>query len=333
MRRILRKVAKNSLELLGRFTVGNVVLEIAVDNNMAVGMVNGYRVVDGQLADDPMEKLVATLASIAAKLVRDNWGDGDSKGAITILPSEWDSAGKYPSARYMEAMVEKLREALDESTVVVSTEGAEKVEAPVVDPASRKIQIDLRQLIDNLTKYNQQVASCLKYADRAVERASIILARKVSSTMWGADKLQAQLDKVSAAIPVLEALQDPAARSAMLCSRSSEALISRIKKGIRQENEDTKYMKKVIIPDMLSSHDKVSAYLSTVVAALSSLSNLDRIVRVTTGYPASFMFKVSLIDDLNEAYTILVSFLADMPQMEKSIFEPLEYIQHGTFSK
>ena len=332
MRRIFRKLAKSTPELVGRFTVRDVVLEIAVDNNLMVGLVNGYRVVDGQLADDPIDKMVGTLASVAAKLVRDNWGDDALEGAITMYPSEWDSAGKYPSERYMKAMVSRLREHLDDKTVVIANEG--KIQEPAKEEApTKKIQIDLRTLVSNLNQYNKSLAECLKYADRSIERASILLARRVSATMWGADKLQAQLDKVSRALPALESGLEEASKRASLSLRSSEEFVSRLRRGVKGGSDDEKYMKQVLIPGMLSYHEKVSSYLSSVVADLSVLANLDRVVRNTTGYPASFMFKVSLADDLNEAYTILVAFLTDIPAVEKGIFEPLEYIQHGTFTK
>jgi hypothetical protein len=327
MRRILKKLAKKSLELIGRITVGDTVLEVAVDGNMVVGMVNGYRVVDGFLADDPAEKILSALSSIAVKLTHDNWGDSPEENAIVVKPSEWDSSGKYPSQRYMTILVDKLRESLDEKTVKV--DGEASAVGANLPPVTKKVQIDLRVLIDNLTKYNQQVALSLKAADRALDRSGILLAKNVSPTIWGADKVQAVLNVVKASLPELEATGEKASRAAALLSRSSEGAVSRIRKGIRVENDDTKFLKNVLIPDVLHSHDQVISYIGSVVAALSPLSNLDRIARNTTGYPASFMFRMSLLDDLSEAYTVLVKFLTDMPQLEMGVFEPLEYIQHG----
>ena len=332
MRRIFKKIAKNSLELVGRLKVGDTVLEIAVDNNLIVGLVNGYRVVDGQLADDPMERLVTTLANVAAKLIRDSWGDDESPASIEIRKSEWDSAGKYPSERYMKCMVATLGDALGEGAVKVV--GDKKPEMPVVAPKPQaQIQLDLRNLLANMDSYNAKAIESLKCAERVLERASVLVSRKVSSTMWGANKLQERLDAVAKALPLLEKAFEDASRSTSIGLKASSGISARIRKGLTNDADSLKYTKMLLIPDFMSSQEKLLGFVGGVVSALSTLSNLDRIVRNTTGYPASFMFKMSILDDLNEAYTVLVAFLSDIPSMERNIFEPLEYIQHGSFSK
>ena len=332
MRRIFKKVAKSSLELVGRLKIGDTVLEIAVDNNLVVGLVNGYRVVDGQLADDPMDHIVTTLANVAAKLVRDNWGDDESQSSVEIHKSEWDSAGKYPSERYMKAMVSTLGDALGEGVVKVVSD---KVPEELVTPqkSQKQVQLDLRNLLANMESYNAKAIESLKCAERVLERATVLVSRRVSSTMWGANKLQARLDAVAKTIPVLEKSFEDASRSVSTGIRASQGISARVRKGLTSDAENLKYTKLLLIPDFMSSQEKLLNFVGGVVSALSTLSNLDRIVRNTTGYPASFMFKMSILDDLNEAYAVLVAFLSDIPSMERDIFEPLEYIQHGSFSK
>lgn len=332
MRRIFRKIAKNSLELVGRFYVGDTVLEVAVDNNLIIGLVNGYRIVDGQLADDPVDRITGTLANIAAKLVRDSWGEDGIDGAIEIKSSEWDSAGKYPSERYMKAMLTKLREAMEDNVVKLICDN-EKSEPIQEQKTQKQIKIDLRQLLNNLELYNKKVGECLKCSDRALERASILLSKKVSSTMWGADRLQSSLDSVAAQLPALVASLENSSKACALGNKAIQGIVPRIRKGIASDPDALKYMKMILIPEIMNSQETLLSFVGSIVPALSNLSNLDRIVRSTTGYPASFMFKTSILDDLNEAYTVLVSFLSDIPSMERDIFEPLEYIQHGSLSK
>ena len=200
MHRLFWKIAKDKLELVGRFNVGDTELSVAVDGNLVVGLVNGYRVVDGNLYENPIERIAPALASIAAKLFRDNWTDGSK---IQICSKDWDSAGKYQSQNFLQAMLDNLSSFLDKDNVQVVGETPAATPAEAAAPQPPKVSIKLQALLGNLRGYQAQSKEVFKYAERTVERALVITRRKLPESMYGASDLQGTLDSLRSSAKTL----------------------------------------------------------------------------------------------------------------------------------
>ena len=178
MKRVFWKVGSSDLELIGRISVGGTNIEIAADGDLAVGLVNGYRVVDGNLYENPVERIVPAMAPIIAKIFRDKWSEGSK---ITFFKKDWDSAGKYPSEQFMTSLKDALVSFLDEDNVVVEDEGSE-APGPLV---GKEVVLNAASLLTNLKQYQVKIASTARYMERAVERAAVLSKRKLVASMWG----------------------------------------------------------------------------------------------------------------------------------------------------
>jgi len=321
MQRLFRKIANDKLELVGSFDVGDTEIAIAVDGNLVVGLVNGYRVVDSNLYENPIERVVPALASIAAKLFRDNWAQ-DSK--ITLYRKNWDSAGKYPSSNFLQATADNLSEFLDADNVVIVED--EKVSPTVTKKP--KVSINLQALITNLNSYQTQSQEVFKYADRAVDRALLLTKRNFPENMYGAPGLQATFESIrNTAKELSEVLED---REPVIATgaKAAQCLVVRLKSGISPDL--FKYMKEVLIPSLQQSHDNLQRTVSAVVSGLARLNNIDKSIKSATGHPSSFFLPTNVLEDFRDAYTVLVNFLADIPVIESGIIAPLDYMKLST---
>ena len=327
MKRLFWKIGSANLELIGRFSVGDTEIAIAADGDLAIGLVNGYRVVDGNLYEDPLAHIVPPLASIAAKIFRDKWGEGSK---IQMFKAEWDSAGKYPSCNFLTSMASALIELLDESNVEVLDKATPPVRAEKPRP---KITISVGGLVANLNRYQQQLDAVNTYLDRTLERATVLSRRQLVGTMWGADKVQAIIDRVRVQIPELEETVEDAEQTVPFTLKAVQRISARLSAGALGNPEELKYMGEVLVPSILQSHDSVQKMVASVVAALAPLSTIDRTIRVNTGSPASFFLPTNVLEDFRDAFAILVAFLADVPDIEAGVMDPLEYIKSARMAQ
>lgn len=339
MQRILRRASGSKLPLVGSYQVGSTVYGIAFDKGRVVGLVDGYRVAETQQQAQSaghVPTVLALMASRAASL---------QSSAVRICPDSWAAVGcrQQPPVAVsdiLEATLVTLKDALGESAIVSGPEEGEGCKPQT----ARRVQLDLPALSRNLTRYTGKMSDCMRYSDRMLDRARVLLSRKAPPTMWGAADLQKRLDDAACAVQVLKEQLPARSREALLCRKAAEALSLRAAEGALpckagsplhlplSCSEHSKYAQRILIPDVLVYHARLSTYFGELVAATSTLLNLDRVVRRITGYPASFMFSSSMQEDFSEAASVLVKFLTDIPSMERAIFEPLEYIQHAPLS-
>jgi hypothetical protein len=325
MHRLFWKIAKDKLELVGRFNVGDTELSVAVDGNLVVGLVNGYRVVDGNLYENPIERIAPALASIAAKLFRDNWTDGSK---IQICSKDWDSAGKYQSQNFLQAMLDNLSSFLDKDNVQVVGETPAATPAEAAAPQPPKVSIKLQALLGNLRGYQAQSKEVFKYAERTVERALVITRRKLPESMYGASDLQGTLDSLRSSAKTLSTLLEERESVIATGAQLAQCLAARLSSGINAE--EYKYIKGVLIPGLQKSHDNLQYVVSSIVSGLARLNNIDKTIRTATGSPASFFLPTNVLEDFRDAYTVLVNFLADIPVIESGILAPLDYLRLST---
>lgn len=339
MQRILRRASGSKLPLVGSYQVGGTTYGIAFERDKVVGLVDGYRVVEAHQKDSPESHVPTVLALVASRAA------ALQSTSVSICPDSWapavgKMAGKVTAASLLKATMDTLTDSLGESAITpIGQSGAVSRTA-----STRKVQLDMQALSRNLTRYTAKVNDCMRYSDRMLDRARVLLTRRVPATMWGASDLQKRLDVASQSVQDLRAQLPIRSREALLCRKAADGLSLRAAEGALPCKasspshlplscaEHSKYAQRILIPDVLVYHSRLSGYFGELLAATATLINLDRVVRGLTGYPSSFMFSSAMQEDFAEAASVLVKFLTDIPSMERAVFEPLEYIQHAPLS-
>lgn len=333
MQRILRRASGKRLSPVGSYHVGSTVYSLAYDKGKVVGLVDGYKIAEAETAGEGFSHVPVLLALVAARTA------SLQSTAVCLCPSSWKSAGTAEDACacLLKPTMDALKDAIGDSAIrsldIPSEPG----------PASqRRVQQDLSVLSRNLSRYAAKVTESVKCSDRLLDRARVLLSRKVPGTMWGAQDLQRRLDESSCSTQRLKDQLATRSREAMMCKRAAESLSLRAAEGSLPSKEGgarsaasaehSRYAQRILIPDVLVYHARLSSFFGELLVATSVLANLDRVVKRYTGYPSSFMFSSALQEDLFEAYAVLAKFLADIPSMERAVFEPLEYIQHAPLS-
>lgn len=324
MRRILKKASSKTVEQIGRLDLDGDVFTIAADGDLALGLVNGYRVVDSNLNEDPFSEIIPVMASIITKAFRDKWYEGMK---IDFYDGEWDSAGKYPSEEFKNRLLEKLVDDLgsDNLTIQQNSPGA-------VIPAPR-VSLNPKDLVGNLEAYGNQLGSLVEYAEHMLEKTESITRVRLVESMWGVKDVVKSLDEVKSKIPYLEEVFDNLGFNCNMGKKSVGRLAYRIKSGAPVTPDDRKYIHSILIPDVMASFDAIKVASTKLVTALAPLYCLEETFRALTGNPVHWSIPGTLIEDFKEAYGYLVGFLASVPNTEMNVMEPLELLQGSILAK
>lgn len=318
MRRILKKASLKTIEQIGRLDIDGDVFSIAADGDLVLGLVNGYRVVDSNLHEDPYSDIVPVMSSVISKAFRDKWYEGLK---INFYDGEWDSSGKYPSEEFKIRLLGKLDEDVGSDNIVTHKEDRDSV---IPEP---RIALNTKSLVDNLETYGSQLQSLVEFAEHMVEKTEAILRIKLVESMWGVKEVSKGLDEVRSKIPFVAEVFNNLGLNCNLGKKSVNRLAFRVKAGSPTTQDDRKYIRSVLIPDMMASFDAIRVATSKLVINLAPIYRLEDNFRALTGNPVHWSIPGTLIDDFKEAYEYLVGFLSNIPSIEINVMEPLELLQ------
>jgi hypothetical protein len=320
--RIVKKAAEKKAELIGKVDLAGQVYTVAADGNMALGLVNGYKVVDANMYEDPIKTIIPVMSGILAKAYRDNWFSGLK---ISLYKGDWDSLGKYPSEEYLEALAKELTHLVGKANVCV-LEGIVNPGEVIPNP---ELRVADQNLVTNLSQYSKQLDILLLALERAVDKGSSLLRVKFVDTMWGVSEVQKELESVRASYPQMEALFGKLGQNVTMSTKAINRFLYRLKMGTALTPDDRKFIGSVLIPDITNSFENIRVLVANLLKVLAPLYKLDNMFRAYTGNPVSWSVPSNLIIEFKDSFTVLLDFLVDVPVIELSTMEPLEVVQNN----
>lgn len=324
MSRIVKKAAERKAELIGKVDLSDQVFTVAADGNLVLGLVNGYKVVDANLYEDPIKVIVPVMAGIVAKAYREDWYSGLK---ITFYKGDWDSLGKYPSAEFMDGMVKELSHLVGKANVCIS-EGSVDAGEMIANPT---IGVGNTNLTVNLVNYSKQLEKLLLSMETAMDKAQGLLRVKLVDTMWGINEVQKELDPVRQGFPNLGKTFNMLGQNISMSTKAINRSLYRLNMG-NLTPDDRKFIGTVLVPDITVSFENIRALVSSILKLFAPLYKLDNMFRAYTGNPVSWSVPNNLITEFKESFMVLLDFLVDVPVIELSTMEPLEVVQ-ANFTK
>lgn len=321
MSSLIRKLAKNKAEQIGRISVGDTDFTLAVDGNLVLALVNGYRVADANLHQDPVPMLVPVLAALITKTFQKNWSEG---AKVDIYEGEWDTSGKYPSKNFMDAMITNLSKTVGNSSIKLHKDGNGSSQKLM---GKQTISFNQDSLVNNLNLYSQQISTCMKMAERLSDKAEVFSRVKLVKTTWGMDKIITEISNVKSKLGEIEKVLNELGGSVSLATKAAGRLQHRLEKNLQATQDDKKFIAMVLIPDIVVTFDKIKKSVIYLVTTLAAINNIEKLFKDYTGNPISWSMSSSLVEDFRESYSVLVDFLVDIPTIEMDVMEPLEVLQ------
>jgi hypothetical protein len=318
--RFIKKAASRKAELVGTINLNNKIFTVAADGNMALGLVDGYKVIDHNLYDDPIPNIVPVLSSIIAKAFRDMWHDGLT---IDIINSDWDSKGKYPSKEFKEAFIKELSDIVGSDSIRIlekSDEVLDEVKNPVMFVNNGKLSV-------NLQKYSDQVKQILLSFESLMEKTSSIMRIKLVESTWGMNDVMSLLDQVRSNSLKAEEIFKKIGQASQTTDRSSNRILCRINSNNTLTKDDNKFIVAVLIPDILISYESLKNNVCEALKIYGPIYKLDNVFKNLTGNLCSWSIPSNLLIDFKEDFEVLINFIADTPVIELTVMEPLESIQ------
>lgn len=312
-----KKKASSEVEQIGKVIIGDDHFTIAADGNLALGLVNGYRVVDSDLYIDPISEIVPVMSALIAKSFRDKWDDG---AVLNIYENEWDSKGKYQSKEFMQSLIDELGMAIGKNNVKIH---------PSIDPRSfipEQAKLDKSNLLDTIQSYSERINFVLRVSEVLLEKTEAITRTRIIKTMWGADKIIERLEVIKENKDLLTAIFDDLGANINISLKA----LNRISHRITIDSpsvEDMKYVNQILIPDIINTFNIIKSSVSNLVYIIYPLYNIDALFKTFTGNPANWSLPGNLIEDVKELYGVLIDFLVDAPIIDIDLIQPLELLQ------
>lgn len=317
MSRLLKRASSRKVEQIGRVDLDSDVFTIAADGNLVLGLVNGFRVVDANLHQDPIPDIVPVMSSLIAKAFRDKWYEGRR---VTFLEGEWDSSGKYPSKEFMEALMSHLEIEVGSSSVVVLNETPREL------IPSPKVELNNKDLQNHLNSYCESLVDLLNFSERIIEKSEVLAKYRLVGTIWGIGEVINDLEKVRGNLDLLEDVFDSVGLNCNISRKSIARLIYRLQSPSQVTPDDKKYTRTILIPGVIGSFDFIKKGVAQLIKELYPLYCLEEKFRASTGNPMNWSIPGNLVEDFKEAYEFLLNFAMKIPSVELNVVEPLEQL-------
>jgi len=321
----MKRASGTKAELIGRLEIAGNTYTIAVDGNLALGLINGHRVVDANLYENPIDDIVPILASIITKDFREHWYEGLK---ISIAKSEWDTSGKYPSKLFLERLVQELCLTLGEGSIVFSDESKGAKEESVFPKKELIIPKEFSDFSNALTNYGKRLQKVLLSTERLLEQSEALLRVKFVDSMWGVSDIQKTLEPLRKKGPeILEDLFFTLGQKVNLANKAVSRLVYRMGPEHPLSKDDKKFISIVLIPDILNSFEEIRDLTTKLIKTVYPLYILEENFKEATGNPLTWSVPGNIINNFKESFTVLLDFLVDVPVMDYTVMTTIESVR------
>ena len=325
MKHLIRKISSEPSDLIGKIVIGDVNVSVACKNDVVVGLVNGYKVVDAGLYDNFIDKISPILSSIIAKIYRDRWGDSNSK--LTIYKEDWDTKGLYPSVNLLEKILYNLNKHLDKETVQVIEKPSGYSPENLEEKDTSSIDINYQSLSSNITLYKQQLEMLGSYIDRIFNLSEVLTRTKLVSSMHGSEIAQMVIDSARNSVSILRPSVGDLEHWVSLSLKTASKLTYRLDRNLIGVSNDSLYLCSVLIPEITENYIKIKDFCMKLSKAIAPLVNIDDIFNNFVKFSTSLFLPMNRVEDLKESYEVLIEFLSSVHTIEARIIDPLAFLK------
>lgn len=321
---LTKKSSGKKAELIGSLELAGNTYTIAADGNLALGLINGYRVVDANLYENPVDEIIPVLASIITKDFREHWYEGLK---ITFNKKDWDSEGKYPSEVFKDKLVRELSLTLGENCLAFK-EGQDTEETDLFPKKELRVPKEFTDISKALINYGNQIQKVLLSTERMLEESEALLRVKFVDSMWGVSEIQKVLQPLRAnGSNILEELFFSLGQKVSLANKAVGRLVYRMDPSRPLSKDDKKFISIVLIPDILKSFEDIRGIVTRVLKTVYPLYVLEENFKEATGNPLTWSIPGNIIHNFKESFTVLLDFLADVPVADVSVMTPIENVR------
>lgn len=308
---LIKRFSNNKSKVVGYAKVSNDSLTLINKPYKLITLLNGHEVLSISKKDIKDKKAGHLIGEIINCLSAKSKNNESSR----VYKSYWASdEGKK--------LFEDFKPRLS-SRVKLASKVKEKMDMFPSPKISNKINKDI--LSKNMCILSNKINNLSLILKNAVRNASVVTGRKLVGSMWGADKTQKYLDKKHNDILAFTDKIEKMEFHRENIERTSRRLSDRLKLSDSSEKE-SKTLREVIIPNVIDSYENVKSCLGENLLNITPILDIDTVFKDNTEYPAKFFISEEVINNLEEDYGHLISFVVEIPVIEIMTILPLEII-------
>jgi hypothetical protein len=309
MKQIIRRLASSGLAVKMRVKVGCNCVDLVDDGSKRL-LLNGYDTI-GCSDDVQDESFAALLTDMIAKM----FNSGTNK-AVVMLDGGSDGV--------MRSVAKMLGERLGKKSISSEKDPGDR--ELTISPAEHKVDMAVNPaaLATNagvLANKAASVASAIKFGHDA---ALMMSRKKLVASMWGAEKIQAILDRAKERV---EDARLPWARVSVSADMLAKSA-SRLQRKMTSDSPDDRSMvANVLIPGINDGYCCLKAAAEAAAVSFVPLVYIDAACKESTTYPATWFFDQDIMDGVSQGYDGVLDFLVQVPAMEAKVVDPLSSVR------
>lgn len=319
MKHLIKKISSVDSQIC-QVSIGDTDVSIVSKNGQVLGMIGGHSIINASKDADLMGTLSPIFAQILTKI-------HEAKAPQDRKLSFFKCAG-YILNPSTHGFVDKVIYYLNKKIGKVVLEEKKQESVRILAKCNTiDIAMDSKALVANLEGYESQVKTLFRYLDRSADLSSILTRRKLISTMHGAEATQNILNSIRDNVAKLATEASNLPAWVNITSKSKQKLSHRLEKNLIDNDNERVYASTVLIPNITDHYDKIKNLAIKMATAISPLIYIDDVFKASTKFPATWFLPTNNIEDLNESYGVVLSFLLGVPGMESNLIDPLNFLR------
>jgi len=308
MKHIIRRLAASGLEVKARMKIGCDCVDVVDDGSHRI-LLNGYDTVScGDSVDDAA--VAEFLADMLGKMIKSGRGK-----AVVMLGGGSDGIMRQVSGL--------LNKSLGKGTAALQKLQDDDL---AVAPADHKVEqtINPEAVARNAEILASKVSKLAASIGDGYDAALMMTRKKIVASMWGADKIQAVLDRTKARLEDRTLPWSRVAVSVNMLAKSADRLCRKIGS---KESGDRGLVANVLIPSITDGYVTLKAASESAAVSFQPLVHIDSICKTNTTYPSTWFFDQDIIDRIAGSYDSVLGFLMQVPTMEAKVVDPLSSVR------
>lgn len=316
MKHLLKKISSVDSQI-SQISVGDTDLLISSKSGQVLSTINGHSIISLPKG----ENLVETMSPVLAQFVNKLWEVNKKK--VTVRKCAGYEAN--PSTHeFIDKVVYFISKKVGKVILEDKQEAAVRVQAK---SDTIGIAMDSKALTASLGNYSTQIENLFRYLDRSVDLSNILTRRKLIATMHGSDTTQKVLNSIRDNVAKLASETSNLPAWISISTKSRQKLSHRLERNLLDNDNERVYASTVLIPNITDQYEKIKSLTMKVAVAISPLIYIDDVFKENTKFPATWFLPTNNIEDLNESYGVVLSFLLDAPSIEANVIDPLNFIK------
>lgn len=305
---------------IGTVSVGDTDIFISGKNGQVFATINNHSIVSVSKDDNLVETLSPILAQVVTK-IHESKTQGDNLVSFSKGTGYELNTGSHG---FVNKVIYYLNKKIGKIDFVSRNTANVKV---ALKSDTISIALNPKAIVASLENYKTQIETVSRYLGRTVDLSNILTRRKLISTMHGSDTTQKVLNSIRDNVSKLasEALNLPAWTS--ISTKSKLKLAHRLEKNLLENENERIYASTVLIPNITDHYDKIKNFTIKMAVAVSPLIYIDDVFKANTKFPATWFLPTNNIEDLNESYGVVLSFLLNVPDIEANLIDPLNFLR------